>query len=237
MSDRYSERLSEYLDGELSEPERLDTERHLRACPACAATLDDLRRVVVRAGTIAEADALADAAVVRDLWPGIEARIARAGSERADSARAWGRGGAGAFERRRFSFSMPQLIAACLATAVLSGALVWYLRSAGPREPGELIPGSDKAVAVQPAASNPGASSAAVEDLRRALANQRNDLDPETVRTLEESLMIIEVAIREGQRALAADPRNPYIRAHLDETMRRKVELLHRATMLASATR
>lgn len=74
MSDRYSERLSEYLDGELSEPERSDTERHLRTCPACAATLDDLRRVVARAGTVAEADALADAAVVRDLWPGIEAR-------------------------------------------------------------------------------------------------------------------------------------------------------------------
>jgi anti-sigma factor RsiW len=231
MSDRYSERLSEYLDGELSEPERSDTERHLRTCAACSATVDDLRRVIARAGTMAEADALADAAVARDLWPGIEARIKPARLERAG----WGR--SGSLERRRFSFSMPQLIAACLATAVLTGALVWYLRSAGPRQPGELIPGSASTAAVQPAASNPGASSAAVEDLRRALANQRNDLDPETVRTLEQSLMIIEVAIREGQRALAADPRNPYIRAHLDDTMRRKVELLHRATMLASATR
>ena len=49
--------------------------------------------------------------------------------------------------------------------------------------------------------------------------------------------MVIEIAIREARRALDADPRNPYVRAHLDETMRRKVELLHRATMLASAPR
>ena len=129
-----------------------------------------------------------------------------------------------------------QLAAACLVTAVLSGTAVWF---AGPAPSahvsGELIPGST-GDAVYLAASSPGASSAAVEDLRRA-ASGRDDLDPETIRTLEESLMVIEIAIREARRALDADPRNPYVRAHLDETMRRKVELLHRATMLASAPR
>lgn len=233
MSDRYTERLSDYLDGELSEPERSDTERHLRACPECAATLDGLGRVATRAGALAESGPLADVsdpALARELWSGIEVRIGRR-----SRAAEWSRG-ADRRERGRFTISLPQLVAACLAAAVLSGSAVWFLKSGGPRESGELIPGSTSSAAIQPAAY-PVASSAAVEELRRTLANKRNDLDPETVRTLEQSLMIIEVAIREGQRALAADPRNPYIRAHLDETMRRKVELLHRATMLASASR
>lgn len=232
MSDRYTERLSEYLDQELGTAERSELEQHLLECAECAATLAGLKRVVARAGGLAEADSdsRADARAAAELWPGIAARIQ-------PRPRAIPIPRAGGADRRR-SFSMPQLAAACLVAAVLSGAAVWFARSAGPRETGELIPGSARlGAAAEPASAHPGASATAVEELRAALASGRDDLDPATVRTLEESLMVIEVAIREAQRALDADPRNPYVRAHLDETMRRKVDLLHRATMLASATR
>jgi hypothetical protein len=74
-----------------------------------------------------------------------------------------------------------------------------------------------------------------VEELGRVLAAGREKLDPATVRSLEESLLIIDLAIRQAKRALDADPNNTYVRAHLDDTMRRKVEFLRRATMLASA--
>ena len=230
MSDRYTDRLSDYLDEELDESERREIETHLRACPACVSTLEELRLVVARATRLTDGDRLAAAP---DLWPGIEARLeprsrvlpfGRPSSARSD-------------DRPHGSFSWVQLAAACLVTAVLSGTAVWFAGAPAPSAhvSGELIPGSTGDA--YPAASSPGANSAAVEDLRRALASGRDDLDPETVRTLEESLMVIEIAIREARRALDADPRNPYVRAHLDETMRRKVELLHRATMLASAPR
>ena len=224
MSDRWTDSLSDYLDEDLELPRRRELEAHLRECDECAGTLTALRQVVTRARALPE-DRLA-----ADLWPGIEARIgSRTGAATLPGARSW-------FERR-LSFSMTQLAAACLAIAVLSGAAVWYARTTGRREAGSLIPGSASTSLAQPAGSNPGATSAAVEDLRLALANGREDLDPATVRTLEESLTVIEIAIREARRALDADPRNPYVREHLDETMRRRVELLHRATMLASASR
>ena len=75
-----------------------------------------------------------------------------------------------------------------------------------------------------------------IEELRQILAAGRDKLDPATVQSLEESLVAIDLAIRQGRTALQADPQNPYVRDHLDETMRRKVDLLRRATQLASAT-
>jgi anti-sigma factor RsiW len=226
MSDRYTGRLSDYLDQELEGAERADVERHLLECEECASTLAGLKRVVARAGGLADETT----APAPDLWPGIEARI------RQPRPRAVPIGRAGASGQRR-SFSVPQLLAACLVAAVLSGTAVWFAQRGAPHETGELIPGSTSRNAAAETASSPAANATAVEELRAALASGRDDLDPATVRTLEESLMVIEIAIREARRALDADPHNPYVRAHLDETMRRKVELLHRATMLASATR
>jgi anti-sigma factor RsiW len=225
MSDRYTDRLSDYLDQELEGAERADLERHLLECEECSSTLTGLKRVVARAGVLADETT----APAPDLWPGIEARI------RQPRPRAVPIGGAAPADHRRF-FSVPQLLAACLVAAVLSGTAVWFSQRGAPHETGELIPGSTRNAAAE-TASSPAANATAVEELRAALASGRDDLDPATVRTLEESLMVIEIAIREARRALDADPHNPYVRAHLDETMRRKVELLHRATMLASAPR
>ena len=46
MGDRWSEKLSEYLDGELLDPERVALESHLAVCNDCARTLEELRDVV-----------------------------------------------------------------------------------------------------------------------------------------------------------------------------------------------
>ncbi|MGH7629297.1 MAG: anti-sigma factor family protein, partial [Gemmatimonadales bacterium] len=49
MTDPWTHRLSEYLDGDLTAAERAALERHLAACPACSTTLAELTRVVMRA--------------------------------------------------------------------------------------------------------------------------------------------------------------------------------------------
>jgi len=49
MKDQWTDRLSEYLDGELARPERTTLEAHLASCDACRRTLDELRRVVTNA--------------------------------------------------------------------------------------------------------------------------------------------------------------------------------------------
>src|SRR5256885_12394004 len=43
------DRLSEYLDGELTGSERTTLEAHVASCDACRTTLDELRRVVTNA--------------------------------------------------------------------------------------------------------------------------------------------------------------------------------------------
>src|SRR5437870_4265611 len=108
-------------------------------------------------------------------------------------------------------------------------------------EPARNLPASN---ATTPGAMAPEAVSArrteatpheeAIAELRKALAKERDRLDPATVRTLESNLAIIDLAIDQAKRALAADPANTYVTEHLAETMRRKIELLQRATMLAS---
>lgn len=67
------------------------------------------------------------------------------------------------------------------------------------------------------------------------LAAGRNTLDSGTVRVLEQNLALIDRAIGDAQRALAADPGNAYLNAHLARTMRQKLDLLRHAATLAAA--
>src|SRR5947209_18096170 len=116
MSDTWTNRLSEYLDGDLPEKELAGLEAHLPGCADCRATLQQLRRVVGRA------QALDDRPPTADLWPAIARHV---GVVSLDARRA----------RRRLSFTVPQLAAAAVALALLSASSAWLLlrRPAGAR--------------------------------------------------------------------------------------------------------
>src|SRR2546426_3045288 len=102
MKDQWTDRLSEYLDGELAAPERTALEAHLASCDGCRTTLDELRRVVTNAR------ALDDRPPTADLWPAVAARIGLSPRERARPV------------VRRFFFTVPQLAAASVGLAPLS---------------------------------------------------------------------------------------------------------------------
>jgi hypothetical protein len=219
----FTDRLSEYLDGELTPPERAAVDAHLTQCAECRSTLEDLR------GVVSEAALLRDTGPARELWSGIAARITPGGRPRARVS---------PFRRAitsRLSFTLPQLAAASIALMVLSGGLVWMARSGDPRVDFEPINAQTSPVTpmIAPANFADPHYDEAIADLERTLEAGRTKLDPETVRVLEENLRSIDRAIDQCRRALATDPANVYLSTHLADTRQRKLTLLRRATTLA----
>ena len=215
MNDQWTDRLSEYLDAELNDAERVALEAHLATCADCTTVLADLRRVVERA------QALDDRPPARDLWSGIAERIGVSTDDLA-ARRA----------RRRVSFTVPQLIAASVTLVALSAGVARLVM-----RPTSTVFATNPPAAV-PVWSVKADLSAdhAVQDLRLALADgQRTGrLTPITAQRIERSLAVIDSAIADGRRALAVDPKSAYLNQHLADTMRRKMEFLREANRIAS---
>ncbi len=218
MKDQWTDRLSEYLDGEFTGPERTALEAHVASCDTCRTTLDELRRVVTNAR------ALDDRPPAADLWPGVSARIGLAARSKSRPV------------VRRFSLTVPQLAAAAVVLALLSGGTAWLLGGRGTVATAPVAV-SERVPTLLNATTYPGDTrfEAQVAALERALAASRGRLDTATVRVIERNLSIIDRAIRNAQSALAADPANSYLNLHLAQEMRRKLELLRQAATLAGA--
>ncbi|MEO7987392.1 MAG: anti-sigma factor [Gemmatimonadales bacterium] len=226
MNDPWTDQLSEYLDDELPADDRASLESHLRVCVACTTALADLKRVAVRARALTDRDPAAD------LWPGIAERIGSATpSSGVPAVRLMRRSG------RRWSFSVPELAAACVALMVLSGGAAWLLH------PGQVPLAVAPARAPQagvvsiPASARAGSVGydGAVADLERVLTEGRGRLDTATVRVIVRNLAAIDSAIAQAQRAVSADSANLYLNSHLAATRRQKLELLRQAASLVSA--
>jgi predicted anti-sigma-YlaC factor YlaD len=213
MTHPMQEQLSLYLDGELDPADTGRLEAHLADCPTCGALLTELR------GVMSRAQALEHRPPRADLWPGIAAAI-----------------GATPAPRRRFSLTVPQLLAAGVALMVLSGGVVagaLHLRSGGSRPvaASESPPTIERSVSATPEHGY----EAAIRRLETKLLADRGQLDSMTVRVVEEKLQLIDRAILEAERALAADPANAYLTAHLTDTRMRKLDLLRHAIALSRA--
>ena len=216
MNDLWTNRLSEYVDGELDNTERAALEAHLATCGHCYATLADLREVVTRAKS------LADREPAKDLWTGIRAGITQQHVTRV-------------IPRRRFSFSVPQLLAASIALVLMSTGAAWLALRSSSTTPTSTAQGDVESPA--PRGINARwrvQSDMAITELQDALALNESKLDTATVRIVRENLAVIDRAIAQAQHALRQDPRNTYLNLHLAKAMRQKIELLRRANALAS---
>jgi len=217
-NDQWTNRLSEYIDGELDSSERAALEAHLATCGQCYAALGELRQVVARAKS------LEDTPPATDLWTGIAREIRR---EQAPARR-------DRLVRRRFSLTVGQLLAASIALVLLSGGGAWLaLRS--PQSPELRLGETTPRPRVGQLVTWTGHTDAAIADLQTALAQNEKRLDTATVRVVRENLAIIDRAIAEARIALQKDPGNAYLNLHLADTMRRKVELLRRVNDMAAA--
>ena len=222
MSEHLNELLSSYLDDEVTTLERMRVESHLAQCAECRADLEGLRLVVRRAG------ALDDRPPERDLWAGIAERI---GSSDASDVVPFERG-----RRGRFTFTFVQLAAAAsILIALSAGAATLLVHRAAVQSASGL--GARVTVTSvrneSPEAQLMAGYDAPIRELQSALAARRGNLDTATVRVIEQSLRVIDAAIRQAKDALARDPNNPYLNGHLQRALDRKLDVLRQAATLS----
>lgn len=225
MAAHLDEELSAYLDGDLAGDELESVERHLTQCAECRATLERLR------GLVRRARALDDRPPERELWAGIAARLGEAATP--DVVVLTPR-------RRRIAVSIPQLAAAGLALVLVSGgAAVLLTRGPAGRATaarGEPVAGTVAAAVSFPAESGVASYDAAIADLQAVLAARRSQLDTATVRSVELSLRVIDLAIAQARLALAQDPNNGYLNGHLRRALDRKLDVLRRAALMPAVS-
>ena len=234
MTEHWTDRLSEYVDGDLDAATRDAIDAHLAMCAECRATRDELERVAARARRVGYR------APARDLWSGIETSIAAAAPVRRDARAARG---------RLVTVSLGRLAAAAAVVAVLSGGIAWAIASSRARVSTVAI-GADTtrgSVRAESTTSSLGSSSLgssavavasyrdAAADLERAFESGRATLRPETMRVIEENLRAIDLAIAQADSALRRDPGSTYLNQYLADTMQRKLKLLRRAVEITAA--
>lgn len=225
MTDQWTDRLSDYLDGELSAPEREALDAHLLECADCGHTLQQLQAVVARASQVIDREPS------RDLWSGIAARIA-VGEQSPATVVATSSG------KRRISFSIPQLAAASVVLMLMSAGTMYVALNADKSAPVAEVSGPQTQPLPAGSASVRAVTrnyDAAVAELESVLQSNRDQLDSTTVRVLEQNLAIIDRAINDARSALGQEPANAYLSRYLDQAMQKKVQLLRRATSVMRA--
>ena len=224
MSEHLNELLSDYLDDDVTTLERMRVESHIAQCAQCRADLEGLRVVVRRAGS------LDDRPPERDLWAGIAERI---GSADSSGVVPFGRRGRG-----RFTFTWVQLAAAASILIALSASTATLLmhRAAVQSASGSNAGAAASATLVRrdatPDVQLMAGYAGPIGELQTALEARRGRLDTATVRVIEQSLRVIDAAIRQAKDALARDPNNPYLNGHLQRALDRKLDVLRQAATL-----
>ena len=75
-----------------------------------------------------------------------------------------------------------------------------------------------------------------IAQLQKTLRQRRDQLDPETVRVVEDNLKLIDLAVSQAKAALRKDPASGFLNEQLDGALQKKVELLRTVALLPSRT-
>ena len=235
MSEHISiERMNESLDGLLSAAERESLVRHLDVCADCRNEYARLSETIQAVGSLPRS-----AEAPSDTWSAIAARIASVPqqADREEVVEVYRLPTTGHRRTMRVSLSVPQLAAAAAVVAFFSAAAMWMAIGGGGSE---AAPG---VAATQPEAGTT-ARSVALEDprygelvvqLEQILAEGRGVLAPETLFSIEASLVTVNAAIADIEAALANDPSSDLLLRLLANHQRTKLGVLQRAAAAVQA--
>ncbi len=75
-----------------------------------------------------------------------------------------------------------------------------------------------------------------IAQLQHVLVVRRSQLDPETVKVVEDNLAVIDIAVSRARAALANDPASGFLTRQLDAALQKKIELLRTVALLPAST-
>jgi hypothetical protein len=252
--------LLEYLEETLDGGTRAAVDEHVAGCLRCSAILRDIGAIRVQAAQLPEL------APSRDLWAGISARIEPTvlplGRSRQEPRRSWIPLAAAAAAALVIGTAGITYVATSRSLRPSAEKVASAPKS--PTVEQQLAPTPAPAEVVAPAAaptaerSTPRAAPrgvtlasrrsetpASLTDiaygdeiarLQNIITERRRELDPATVSVIEQSLKIIDAAVRQSRAALAHDPKSGFLADQLNHALDKKIELLRTVALLPSRT-
>jgi len=231
MSDTINdERLQDYVDGLLSEADAAAVERRLADDAEGRATVEFLRALRREAAELPR-----DIPPQRDLWAGISRRMAPAPLAPVEGAAAREeRSAVPSWWPRLQPSQWATLAAAAMFLVVTSSAITaWVVGAPAPSPAGAGDPAAITAgVSLDEELPLEARYGMEIDELLWTLYENRDELDPDTVSTIETNLRVINRAIRSAREALDEDPGNAGLNRLLDSNYQRKLELLRRANRI-----
>ena len=207
------EQMDDYLGGYLDEADQLAVEYHAAACTSCRAHMKELKNLLAQAQQLSPG-----VSPDRDLWPAVLEQIEDSGAKsRGNANRSW------------------LALAAVVALAFLLLPLLF--RQQAPK-PGEQVRAAATDSMAIDAATQAKADLARSEDrvllvrrdLVEAIEIRRDLLGPEASQSVEESLLVLDHAVAEIQRALEDNPDDHRLRLLLAAKYQHEVRLLQRVS-------
>lgn len=210
----FTDRVDEFLDGQLATAEAESLRTHLAGCPSCTAELASILELRDLAAALPRS-----LEPPRDLWPGIEARVSMTEVVR------------GRFGRR-------SLLAAAAAVVIVSSVVTAYFIGRSQAVP--LTAGPSAVVESGPSevllASFEGLGVDNYLDTRTelldALEARKHELSGETLEIVMDNLLLIDQAMDRIAEALGEDPENEFLMKQLAGAYRRQIDLLQRAVRM-----
>jgi len=230
------ESLSDLMDGLLDTRAANAIERHLAQCGACSATRDSLSELLMAARDLPRS-VLPD----QDIWPDLKRTLNERKTLVLPSANGSTSGSADRkVPRISFKFGVLLAIAAVVLIVVSSSITALVLRGGKSKDIAnkeDMLPVPLRNVSnVLPPSFRQAETeyNRTIDELIQAVNTQRSQLSPETIRTVDHSLTVVDSAIAEARAALLADPNNRTLVDLLSASYQRKLDLLRRTSELGS---
>ena len=222
------EDLNDLVDGRLEDRAAARVSEHIATCAECRSEHDQLIELLAMA---AGAQGAVDPG--EDLWADVR-RTIEARKEVALPVTA--HASEGRLARRHIRVRPMLLAAAAVILIVLSSGITTFVLRKAPSQPVQIAGSTRPAGVMLPASFQATEDEYArtISELRIAVDAQRANLNPETVRTVDHSLAVVDTAIAEARAALIADPNNRTLVDLLASSYQRKLDLLRRTSELSS---